>query len=91
MLLKIITIAILLVPILFLIKIFISFSMGINKMKDWSKFHKQLLEWSEEILDQEVKKEYLLHCVSLISSNGSMNIEGLKQEVRETRINKILN
>lgn len=85
-----------------------------NKMKDWSKFHKQLLEWSEEILDQEVKKEYLLHCVSLISSNGSMNIEGLKfmdidkakddiikkfsnhipslkQEVRETRINKILN
>ena len=83
-------------------------------MKDWSKFHKQLLEWSEEILDQEVKKEYLLHCVSILSDNNNINIEGLKnmdidkakgdiikkfsnhipslkQEVRETRINKILN
>jgi hypothetical protein len=83
-------------------------------MKDWSKFHKQLLDWSEEILDQEIKKEYLLHCVGVLSDNNNINIEGLKnmdidkakndiikrfsnhipslkQEIRENRINKILN
>lgn len=83
-------------------------------MKDWSKLHKELLDWSEEITNKDVKKEYLLHCVSLLSNNNNINIEGLKnmdidkakddiikrfsnhipslkQEVRETRINKILN
>ena len=120
-LLSIITTIILLIPAFFLIKTFVSLAVDINghrktmnKMKDWSKFHKQLLDWSEEILDQEIKKEYLLHCVSILSNNNNINIEGLKnmdidkakddiikrfsnhipslkQEVRETRINKILN
>lgn len=83
-------------------------------MKDWSKLHKELLDWSEEITDKDVKKEYLLYCIDIISTNGSLNIESLKdididktkndiikkfsnhipslkQEVRENRINKILN
>lgn len=91
-------------------------------MKDWSKLHKELLDWSEEITNKDVKKEYLLYCIDIISNNNShtnytnttLNLESLKmsdvsktrseiinkfsnyipslkQELRENRINKILN
>lgn len=121
MMLYTITTLILVIPAFFAIKMLLSFVLDVSghrktmkKMKDWSKLHKELLDWSEEITDKDVKKEYLLHCVDIISNNRildseslrtvdisktredivskfSNHIPSLKQELRENRINKILN
>jgi len=129
MMLYTITTLILLIPAFFAIKMLLSFVLDVSghrktmkKMKDWSKLHKELLDWSEEITDKDVKKEYLLYCIDIISNNNShtnytnttLNLESLKmrdvsktrseiinkfsnyipslkQELRENRINKILN
>lgn len=42
-----------------------------NMISDWSEFHKKMMEWSEEIQDEKVKKKYLEYCISILISYTS--------------------
>lgn len=42
-----------------------------NMLSDWSKFHKKMMEWSDEIQDEKVKEKYLEYCISILISYTS--------------------
>jgi hypothetical protein len=86
------------------------------KIEQWSDFNNLLITWSEEILDNDTRDNFIKHCVNvLIYSAQELNmsddwcvdkeknikdfiyekwgkhIPSLLQEMREKKLNKILN
>jgi hypothetical protein len=81
------------------------------KREQWSDFNNLLITWSEEILDNDTRDNFIKHCVNvLIYSDVYMSddwcvdkekmkiyekwgkhIPSLLQEMREKKLNKILN
>lgn len=46
------------------------------KLDQWSKFHTQLTEWAKEIVDVDVRVNFINECVSKLSSNRQNLILG---------------
>lgn len=42
-----------------------------NNLDQWSKFHKQLMEWSKEIQDANVRVDFINHCVHKLIQTGN--------------------
>jgi len=41
-----------------------------KKLDEWSKFHGQLMEWSKEIVDVDVRVNFINHCVHNLTQTG---------------------
>jgi hypothetical protein len=50
-----------------------------RKLDQWSQFHKQSMEWAKEIVDVNVRVDFLNKCVSKLSktNNGNSGIGNL--------------
>lgn len=48
------------------IKSIINHKRQMKKLDDWQLFHKQLMDWSKEINDSNVRNEYIQYCISLL-------------------------
>jgi hypothetical protein len=46
-----------------------------TKLNEWSKFHKQLVEWASEISDVTIRQQYMNECVGKLISHNSNNID----------------
>ena len=42
-----------------------------NNLDQWSQFHKQLMEWSKEIQDANVRVDFINHCVHKLIQTGN--------------------
>ena len=42
-----------------------------RKLDQWSQFHKQLMEWSKEIQDANVRVDFINHCVHKLIQTGN--------------------
>ena len=48
----------------------LSYRKRMRKLNQWSQFHEQLMEWSKEIVDVEVRVNFINHCFhKLINTN----------------------
>ena len=43
----------------------------LKKLDQWSQFHKQLMEWSKEIQDANVRVDFINHCVHKLVQTGN--------------------
>jgi len=50
-----------------------------RKLNEWSKFHKQLTEWSLEISDVTVRQKYMNECIGKLINHDSNNIQLIEQ------------
>lgn len=50
-----------------------------TKLNEWSKFHKQLVEWASEISDVSIRQQYMSECVSKLISHNANNIDIIDQ------------
>jgi hypothetical protein len=77
--LKFIQVVVLLVALFVMIGAFYRFIQGnrkhskrMKKLDQWSQFHKQLMDWSNEITDPSVKVDFINECVSkLVLTSGN--------------------
>jgi hypothetical protein len=49
-------------------------SKRMEKLDQWSDFHKQLIEWSNEITDSNVKVDFINECVHKIIQNSNSRL-----------------
>jgi hypothetical protein len=42
-----------------------------RKLDQWSRFHSQLMDWSKEIQDDEVRVNFINHCVHKLVQTGN--------------------
>ena len=61
-----------------------------KKLDQWSQFHGQLMDWSKEIVDDNVRSNFISHCVhNLIStsndklSNGDLDDWSVEEEKKK--------
>ena len=53
-----------------------------NKLDQWSKFHHQLVEWSGEIVDQNVRYDFMNNCVHKLLKQSNERLDsGIDQLV----------
>ena len=45
-----------------------------NNLNEWSKFHEQLMAWSKEIVDVEVRVNFINHCAHKLIKTGNDNL-----------------
>lgn len=57
----------------FIIKDFLSSIKKSNKIKEWVELDRNILVWSDEIIDIGAKREYLQFCLDMISRNNFSN------------------
>ncbi len=86
MIAKIISTSILISCLLVVFILFIRFIKEIRrhnkrmlKLNDWSKFHKQLVEWASEISDVSIRQQYMNECIGKLISHNSNNIHLIDQ------------
>ena len=50
-----------------------------NNLNEWSKFHEQLMAWSKEIVDVEVRVNFINHCAHKLikTSNDKLSNDNL--------------
>lgn len=52
------------------IKDHLAYKRRMRKLKQWSQFHEQLMEWSKEIVDVDIRSKFINHCINkLINTN----------------------
>lgn len=49
-------------------------SKRMEKLDQWSDFHKQLIEWSNEIVDSSVRADFINECVHKIIQNSNSRL-----------------
>ncbi len=45
-----------------------------RKLSKWSSFNQQLLKWAEEIVDTQIKSEYLSYAASFVVGSSNMAV-----------------
>ena len=45
-----------------------------RKLDQWSQFHGQLMDWSKEIVDVEVRVNFINHCAHKLIKTGNDNL-----------------
>ena len=45
-----------------------------KKLDQWSQFHGQLMDWSKEIVDVEVRVNFINHCAHKLIKTGNDNL-----------------
>ena len=52
------------------IKDHLAYKRRMRKLKQWSQFHEQLMEWSKEIVDVDIRSKFINECINkLINTN----------------------
>jgi hypothetical protein len=64
-------------------------SKRMKKIEQWSQFHGQLMEWSKEIVDDNVRANFISHCVHKLIQTGNDKFDDLAKHNRTN--NNLLN
>ena len=46
-----------------------------NKLDQWSKFHKQLMDWSKEIVDVSARVDFMNFCANELIQQSNQNMK----------------